>query len=277
MKSALTLTVLAVALTSTPLIASAKSCPPPLKNMKPGYYGHPLHHRYHQSKQVSFYTSHHEKMYPHKEQSAETSSGDKTGPQAAGTARHDVKASGKIMEATINGGSFSKLIKAIKATDLDEILEGPGPYTVVAPIVEASARIPDKVRAALNADKPALAELLSYHVIPGEVIAVDVARPDSATTVQSSVIAIGSSNGVKVDGASVVITDMRASNGIVHVIDSVLIPNRKSRSYPATPGNTSVMSDQAAKVPTVALPATESVSEYGSTSDEWRKINVRKF
>ncbi len=181
------------------------------------------------------------------------------------------------MEATINGGSFSKLIKAIKATDLDEILEGPGPYTVVAPIVEASARIPDKVRAALNADKPALAELLSYHVIPGEVIAVDVARPDSATTVQSSVIAIGSSNGVKVDGASVVITDMRASNGIVHVIDSVLIPNRKSRSYPATPGNTSVMSDQAAKVPTVALPATESVSEYGSTSDEWRKINVRKF
>jgi uncharacterized surface protein with fasciclin (FAS1) repeats len=225
MKPILKISVFAIAIATTPLTASAKHCSSEMKYMKHGYYGHPPHHHYYHPMHKPHYHPHHKKMHPHQEQSAETKSGCKAGKKAADTARPEVEASGNIIDTAINAGSFSTLIEAIKAADLVETLEGSGPFTVFAPSDEAFAKLPEKIRAALIADKDALAELLTYHVIPGEVTAADVATLESATTVQGSAISIDSSNGVEVDGAKVVSADIRASNGIIHVIDSVLIPN----------------------------------------------------
>lgn len=225
MKLALKTGVIAVALATSPLIATAKHCPPEMKYMKYGYYGHPLHHRHYHPMHHPHFHPHHKKMYMQQEQSAETETGEKSDEQAADTTEPEVKASGSIIDTAINAGNFSTLIEAIKVAGLVETLEGSGPYTVFAPSDEAFAKLPVKIREALIGDKDALAELLTYHVIPGEVTAADVARLDSAKTVQGSAISVDSSNGVTVDGASVVTADIRASNGIIHVIDSVLIPN----------------------------------------------------
>ena len=106
-----------------------------------------------------------------------------------------------------------------------DTLRGDGPFTVFAPSDEAFRKLPESIRTAITNDKQALTDLLSYHVVSGAVTASDVARLNSAETVQGSAVTIETSNGVKVDGANVVLADIRATNGVIHVIDAVMIPN----------------------------------------------------
>jgi uncharacterized surface protein with fasciclin (FAS1) repeats len=146
----------------------------------------------------------------------------KTGAGAA-----DVKpaaATGDIVDVAVAAGSFETLVAAVKAAGLVETLKGEGPFTVFAPTDEAFAKIPKADLDALLADKEKLTAVLTYHVVPGKVTAADVVKLDSATTVQGSSVSIDTSDGVKVDGANVVETDIAASNGTIHVIDTVIMP-----------------------------------------------------
>jgi uncharacterized surface protein with fasciclin (FAS1) repeats len=134
--------------------------------------------------------------------------------------------SGKdIVDTAVQAGSFNTLVTAVKAAGLVEVLKGDGPFTVFAPTDEAFAKIPAEKLNALLEDKEALTKVLTYHVVPGKVLAADVVKLDSAKTVQGQSIRIDTSSGVKVDDANVVTTDVIASNGVIHVIDSVILPN----------------------------------------------------
>jgi len=224
MKKALPITLVAAALATAPMLASAKHCPSGMKYKKHAahYYEQPYQHRYYQPMymhpyhpdypRAHGYDRKHGKQYP-------------PGRQATGDTTPAAEATANIVDTAINAGSFNTLVDALNAAGLAETLKGPGPFTVFAPSDEAFAKIPEKIRSAIIADKDALTELLTYHVISGEVSAADVARLNSAETVQGSAITIDTSNGVKVDGASVTTADIRASNGIIHVIDTVMIPN----------------------------------------------------
>ncbi|GEM_PF-824975 len=130
-----------------------------------------------------------------------------------------------IVDVAVGAGDFTTLMAAVKAAGLVETLKGEGPFTVFAPTDEAFAKIPEADLQALLADKDALTAVLTYHVVPGKVMAADVVGMNSAETVQGSSITIDTSDGVTVDGANVVKTDIAASNGVIHVIDSVIIPN----------------------------------------------------
>ena len=133
---------------------------------------------------------------------------------------------GDIVDIAVGAGSFNTLVAAVKAADLVETLKGEGPFTVFAPTDEAFAKIPQADLDALLADKKKLTAVLTYHVVPGKVMAADVVKLDSATTVQGeSVTILVSDGGVKVDDANVVKTDIVTSNGVIHVIDTVLMPN----------------------------------------------------
>lgn len=122
-------------------------------------------------------------------------------------------------------GSFNTLIAAIDAAGLTETLKGKGPFTVFAPTDEAFAKLPAGTVDALLKDKEKLTKILTYHVVAGEIMAKDV-KPGKVTTVEGSKLNVTKgSNGVKVDAANVVKTDVAASNGVIHVIDSVVIPN----------------------------------------------------
>jgi uncharacterized surface protein with fasciclin (FAS1) repeats len=130
-----------------------------------------------------------------------------------------------IVEVAVSAGSFTTLVTAVQAAGLVEVLKSDGPFTVFAPNDEAFAKIPqDKLKALLE-DKEALTAILTYHVVPGKVLAADVVELDSAKTVQGQSVRIDSSSGVKVDDANVISTDIIASNGVIHVIDSVILPN----------------------------------------------------
>jgi uncharacterized surface protein with fasciclin (FAS1) repeats len=133
-------------------------------------------------------------------------------------------APGDIVDVAVGAGSFNTLAAALEAADLVDTLKGEGPFTVFAPTDEAFAAIPQDKLDALLADKEELTAVLTYHVVPGKVMAADVVDLDSATTVQGGTLAISTADGVKVDGAKVVKTDIEASNGVIHVIDSVLMP-----------------------------------------------------
>jgi uncharacterized surface protein with fasciclin (FAS1) repeats len=141
-----------------------------------------------------------------------------------GMTAHDGEAKGDIVDVAVGAGSFETLVTAVKAAGLVDTLKGDGPFTVFAPSDEAFAKIPKEQLAALLADKDALIAVLTYHVVPGKVMAADVVGLDSATSVQGSSITIDTSEGVKVDGANVVMTDIEASNGVIHVIDTVIMP-----------------------------------------------------
>lgn len=129
-----------------------------------------------------------------------------------------------IVDTAVAAGSFTTLVEALKAAELVDTLKGEGPFTVFAPTDEAFAKIPkDKLNALLK-DKKALTKVLTYHVVPGKVMAADVVKLKSAKTVEGQSIAIDTSKGVKVDGATVIKTDIVTSNGVIHVIDTVLMP-----------------------------------------------------
>ena len=129
-----------------------------------------------------------------------------------------------IVDTAVAAGSFKTLATALKAAGLIDTLKGAGPFTVFAPTDEAFAKIPKADLDALIADKAKLTKVLTYHVVAGKVMAADVVKLKEAKTVQGQSIKIDTSSGVKVDGANVVKTDVLASNGVIHVIDSVILP-----------------------------------------------------
>ena len=130
-----------------------------------------------------------------------------------------------IVEIAVNDGRFETLVAALQAADLVETLEGPGPFTVFAPTDDAFAKLPEGTVEALLGDIPALTAILLYHVVPGNVTATDVAALESATTVQGGTVAISvEGDTVRINDAQVVIADIEAANGTIHVIDTVLIP-----------------------------------------------------
>jgi uncharacterized surface protein with fasciclin (FAS1) repeats len=131
-----------------------------------------------------------------------------------------------IVDAAVAAGNFKTLATALQAAGLVETLKGPGPFTVFAPTDEAFAKLPAGTVEALLKDKQRLAAVLTYHVVPGRVMAASVVTRTSAKTVQGGSLAIRADDGVTVDGANVVKTDIQASNGVIHVIDTVLMPRR---------------------------------------------------
>jgi uncharacterized surface protein with fasciclin (FAS1) repeats len=130
-----------------------------------------------------------------------------------------------IVDIAVGAGSFTTLVKAVQAAGLVETLKGEGPFTVFAPTDEAFSKIPEGDLKALLADKDKLTAVLTYHVVPGKVTAAEVTKLDSAKTVQGESITIDTSDGVKVDDATVIKADVLASNGVIHVIDRVIMPN----------------------------------------------------
>ncbi len=130
-----------------------------------------------------------------------------------------------IVDTAVNAGSFSTLVTAIQAAELVDTLKGAGPFTVFAPTDEAFAKLPEGTVDGLLKDIPKLKQILTYHVVSGKVMAADVVKLESATTVEGSNVKIDASNGsVKVNNATVATPDVAADNGVIHVIDTVLIP-----------------------------------------------------
>jgi len=132
-----------------------------------------------------------------------------------------------IVETAVAAGSFKTLVAAVTAAGLAETLSGPGPFTVFAPTDDAFAKLPAGAVEALLKDKQKLTAVLTYHVLPSRVMAADVVKLSSATTVEGQNVTIDAKNGngVKVNGAKVVFADVAASNGVIHIIDEVLIPS----------------------------------------------------
>ncbi len=129
-----------------------------------------------------------------------------------------------IIETAITNPDFSTLVTAIKAADLVETLSGTGPFTVFAPTNEAFAKIPEETLNAVLADKAKLTSILTYHVVAGKVMSEDVVKISKAVTVEGSEVNIDASNGVTVNDAKVTAVDIECSNGVIHVIDTVLMP-----------------------------------------------------
>jgi uncharacterized surface protein with fasciclin (FAS1) repeats len=133
-----------------------------------------------------------------------------------------------IVETAVAAGSFKTLATALQAAGLIETLKGKGPFTVFAPTDEAFAKIPKADLDALLKDKAKLTAVLTYHVVAGKVMAADVAKLTSAKTVQGGSAKVHVMGGkVMIDNANVVKTDIAASNGVIHVIDSVILPPAK--------------------------------------------------
>ena len=129
-----------------------------------------------------------------------------------------------IVDTAVAAGSFTTLATALQAAGLVDTLKGDGPFTVFAPTDEAFAKLPPGTLDALLADPVKLQAVLTYHVVPGRVTAADVATLSSAATVQGAPIAIDTSMGVRVNDAHVTQADVMTSNGVIHVIDTVLLP-----------------------------------------------------
>lgn len=130
-----------------------------------------------------------------------------------------------IVQTAVAAGSFKTLVAAVQAAGLAETLSGAGPFTVFAPTDEAFAKLPAGTLDALLKDKEKLASILTYHVVSGQVTAADAVKLTEAKTVngQSFKIVAGK-DGVMIDNANVVTTDIMTSNGVIHVIDSVILP-----------------------------------------------------
>lgn len=128
-----------------------------------------------------------------------------------------------IVDTAVAAGDFKTLATALEKAGLVQTLKGPGPYTVFAPTDAAFAKIPKAQLDALLADKAKLTAVLTYHVVPGKVMASDV-KPGKVKTVEGSDLTLSTAGGVKVDDAHVIKTDIAADNGVIHVIDSVVMP-----------------------------------------------------
>jgi uncharacterized surface protein with fasciclin (FAS1) repeats len=147
-------------------------------------------------------------------------------PSFAAESMSTEKTTGTVVDVAASNADFSTLVAAVKAAGLVDTLNGAGPFTVFAPTNAAFAKLPAGTVESLlmPENKAKLTAILTYHVVPGAVKAADVAGLTQATTVNGKAVKIDASNGVKIDGATVVKTDIMASNGVIHVIDTVLMP-----------------------------------------------------
>ena len=133
-----------------------------------------------------------------------------------------------IVDTAVGAGSFKTLVAAVTAAGLVDTLKSAGPFTVFAPTDEAFAKLPAGTVEALLKDIPKLTSILTYHVVAGKVLAADVVKLDGkeAKTVQGGSVKISTTGGVKLNGTSnVVTTDIECSNGVIHVIDGVILPS----------------------------------------------------
>jgi len=141
---------------------------------------------------------------------------------------HAAKTAAKtIVETAVDAGEFNTLAAALNAAGLVETLQGPGPFTVFAPTDAAFEKLPAGTLETLlkPENKDQLTAILTYHVVPGAVMAADAAKLTSATTVNGKPIAISVRDGaVKINGANVTTADVKASNGVIHIIDAVILP-----------------------------------------------------
>jgi len=128
-----------------------------------------------------------------------------------------------IVDTAVGAGQFNTLATALQKAGLVDTLKGKGPFTVFAPTDAAFAKVPKDQLDALLADKAKLAAVLTYHVVPGKVMAKDV-KAGQVKTVQGSALTVTTAGGVKVDNANVTQADIVADNGVIHVIDTVVIP-----------------------------------------------------
>ncbi len=129
-----------------------------------------------------------------------------------------------IVDVAVGAGTFTTLVAAVEAAGLVDTLKGEGPFTVFAPTDEAFAALPEGTVDALLADIPALTAILTYHVVPGKVMSTDLSDGMSAATVNGAEIMVDLADGVKINDASVVTADIEATNGVIHVIDAVILP-----------------------------------------------------
>lgn len=135
-----------------------------------------------------------------------------------------------IVDTAVSAGTFNTLVAAVQAADLVDVLRGAGPFTVFAPTDDAFAKLPEGTLEELlkPENRGRLVSILKYHVVSGVVKAEDVVGLSSATTLNTQRVDIDTEGGVKVDGASVVATDIECSNGLIHVIDAVILPSSKT-------------------------------------------------
>jgi uncharacterized surface protein with fasciclin (FAS1) repeats len=148
--------------------------------------------------------------------------------QASATQKADTQKPMDIVETAVSAGSFNTLVAAVKAAGLVETLKGAGPFTVFAPTDEAFKKLPAGTVEALLKDKAKLTAILTYHVVPGMVMAADVVKLKDAKTVQGQKVMIkAGKDGVMIDNAKVVKTDIVTTNGVIHVIDTVILPKEE--------------------------------------------------
>ncbi len=129
-----------------------------------------------------------------------------------------------ILDTAINAGNFNTLVTAITVAGLDTTLKGHGPFTVFAPTDEAFSKLPSGAVEALLEDVIQLRKVLEYHIVLGKFVAAKVAKLDSVMTTSGLTAKIDSTNGVKINDATVVMADIEAENGVIHVIDTLLMP-----------------------------------------------------
>src|SRR5512139_3914111 len=131
-----------------------------------------------------------------------------------------------IVDTAVSAGSFNTLVAAVQAAGLVDTLKGAGPFTVFAPTNEAFAKIPKADLDAILADKEKLTAILTYHVVPGEVLSTDLKKKQRVETVEGSkvLIKVNKKKGATIDDAKIVQTDIQGSNGVIHVIDTVILP-----------------------------------------------------
>lgn len=128
-----------------------------------------------------------------------------------------------IVDIAVNAGSFTTLVAAVQAAGLVDTLKSPGPFTVFAPTDEAFAQLPPGTIHTLLQNIPQLARILTYHVVPGKLMAADIAKLNSLTSVEGSAIRVDTSDGFEVKNATVLAPDIEADNGVIHVINRVIL------------------------------------------------------
>ncbi|HEY9650198.1 MAG TPA: fasciclin domain-containing protein [Coleofasciculaceae cyanobacterium] len=128
-----------------------------------------------------------------------------------------------IVDIAVGAGSFETLVTAVKAAGLVDALKSPGPFTVFAPNDEAFAKLPPGTIQTLVQNVPQLARILKYHVVSGKLTKADLEKVDSVTSLEGSPIRIDCSDGFEVKNATVVAADIEADNGVIHVIDNVIL------------------------------------------------------
>jgi uncharacterized surface protein with fasciclin (FAS1) repeats len=128
-----------------------------------------------------------------------------------------------IVDIAVSSGSFETLVQAVQAAGLVDVLKSPGPFTVFAPTDDAFAKLPPGTITTLVQNIPQLTRILTYHVVPGKLTAADMAKVNSLTSVEGSPIKVDTSNGFEVKNATVIAPDIEADNGIIHVIDTVIL------------------------------------------------------